>query len=78
LRRYGSLQKLLAAGRFAAEAKQLRLFRSIATMNQKAPLPRIRDQNPTWQEAAALAKTWRLDQLSVRLDAMRDATISGR
>jgi exodeoxyribonuclease-3 len=78
LRRYGSLQKLLAAGRFAAEAKQLRLFRSIATMNPKAPLPRIRDQNPTWQEAAALAKTWRLDQLSVRLDATRDATISGR
>ena len=78
LRRYGSLQKLLAAGRFAAEAKQLRLFRSIATMNPKAPLPRIRDQNPTWQEAAALAKTWRLNQLSVRLDAMRDATISGR
>ena len=56
LRRYGSLQKLLAAGRFAAEAKQLRLFRSIATMNPKAPLPRIRNQNPTWQEAAALAK----------------------
>ena len=78
LRRYGSLQKLLAAGRFAAEAKQLRLFRSIATMNPKAPLPRIRNQNPTWQEAAALAKTWRLNQLSVRLDAMRDATISGR
>ena len=74
LRRYGSLQKLLAAGRFAAEAEQLRLFRSIATMNPKAPLPRIRDQNPTWQEAAALAKTWRLDQLSVRLDAMRGAT----
>ena len=78
LRRYGSLQKLLAAGRFAAEAEQLRLFRSIATMNPKAPLPRIRDQNPTWQEAAALAKTWRLDQLSVRLDAMRGAVISGR
>jgi exodeoxyribonuclease-3 len=78
LRRYGSLQTLLAAGRFSARAEELRLFRSIATMNPKAPLPRIRDQNPTWQEAAALAKKWRLNQLSARLNAMRGATISER
>jgi DNA polymerase I len=69
LRRYGSLEALLAAGRFASQAEQLRLFRSIATMNPKAPLPRIPDQKPTWKEAAALAKTWRLKQLAARLDA---------
>jgi exodeoxyribonuclease III len=76
LRRYGSLEALLAAGRFPAQADELRLFRSIATMNPKAPLPRILDQKPTWQEAAALAKRWHLKQLSARLDARRPATIA--
>jgi exodeoxyribonuclease III len=69
LRRHGSLEALLAAGRFASQAEQLRLFRSIATMNPKAPLPRIPDQKPTWKEAAALARKWRLKQLAARLDA---------
>jgi DNA polymerase-1 len=70
LRRYGSLEALLVAGRFPAQAEQLRLFRSIATMNAKAPLPRMRDQKPTWEEAAALAKKWHLKQLAGRLSAM--------
>jgi exodeoxyribonuclease-3 len=70
IRRYGSLEAVLAAGRFAAQADELRLFRSIATMDAKAPLPRIRDQRPTWMEAAALAKKWRLNQLSARLAAL--------
>jgi hypothetical protein len=59
LRRYGTLEQALAAGRFAAQANQLRLFRSIATMNRKAPLPALRDQKPTWANAAALATKWR-------------------
>jgi 5'-3' exonuclease len=42
LRRYGTLEKALAAGRFPAHAKQLRLFRSIATMNRKAPISALR------------------------------------
>jgi DNA polymerase-1 len=70
LRRYGSLEALLAAGRFPAQADELRLFRSIATMNPKAPLPRVRDQKPTWTEAAALAKRWHLKQLASRLDGL--------
>lgn len=76
LRRYGSLEGLLATGRFSAQAGQLRLFRSIATMNPKAPLPRIRDQKPTWKEAAKLAKQWLLKQLSARLNAMPSAIIA--
>jgi DNA polymerase I len=40
LQRYGSLEAALAAGRFPAMAESLRLFKSIATMNRKAPLPR--------------------------------------
>jgi DNA polymerase-1 len=67
LRRYGSLDALLAAGRFPAHAEQLRLFRSIATMDPKAPLPPLRDQTPTWEEAAALARTWRLQKLGERI-----------
>lgn len=70
LRRYGSLHAMLAAGRFPAHAEQLRLFRSIATMDPKAPLPAIRDQKPTWGTAAALARKWRLGKLAERLDAL--------
>ena len=76
VRRYGSLDALLAAGRFTAQADQLRLFRSIATMNPKAPLPRIKDQQPTWADAAALAKKWHLNQLSTRLSALAAGTVA--
>jgi len=72
LRRYGSLEALLAAGRYSAHAEQLRLFRSIATMNPKAPLPPLRDQKATWKEAAALARTWRLGKLAERIEALAE------
>ena len=36
--KYGSLEKLLAAGRFSAQAEELRLYKSIATMDRRAPL----------------------------------------
>ena len=45
----------------------LRLYRSIATMNRKAPVPQLADQKPTWQKAAALARKWELKQLAMRL-----------
>jgi exodeoxyribonuclease-3 len=67
LHRYGSLEAALAAGRFAQQADELRLYRDIATMNRKAPLPAIRDQAPTWMKASALARRWGLNQLSQRL-----------
>jgi DNA polymerase-1 len=57
----------LAAGRFPTQAKDLRLFRSIATMNPNAPLPSLRDQKPTWGKSAALARKWELNQLAMRL-----------
>jgi DNA polymerase-1 len=70
LARYGSVDALLAAGRYAAHAEQLRLFRAIATMNPKAPLPPLRDRTPRWDEAAALARKWRLANLADRIDAI--------
>jgi exodeoxyribonuclease III len=45
--RYGCLEAALEAGRFPAMAERLRLFRSLATMNRKAPLPSLRSQKPT-------------------------------
>jgi DNA polymerase I len=70
LRQYGSLAAMLKAGRFARQAQELRLYRSIATMNRKAPLPRLPDQRPTWAQAAALAQRWELRQLAGRLDEL--------
>ncbi len=70
LRRHGSLEGALAAGRFAAQAKELRLYRSIATMDRKAPLPPLPDQAPTWSKAAALARKWQLNQLADRFAAL--------
>jgi exodeoxyribonuclease-3 len=70
LRQYGSLAAILKAGRFAKQADDLRLFRSIATMDRKAPLPSLARQKPTWAKAAALARKWQLKQLAERLDAM--------
>ena len=70
LRNYGSLEAALRAGRFSAQADALRLYRSIATMNAKAPLPHLADQEPTWAKAAALARSWELRQLAERLSAL--------
>jgi DNA polymerase I len=64
------LEALLMAGSFATQAKELRLYRSIATMDRKAPLPRLPDQTPSWDSAAALARTWGLNQLADRLGAL--------
>jgi DNA polymerase-1 len=67
LRRYHSLEAALAAGCLPGLAQRLRLFRSIATMNSKAPLPPLRSRKPTWEKASALAQSWELKQLAKRL-----------
>jgi DNA polymerase-1 len=67
LKRHGTLEDVLAAGLFAAQADDLRLFRSIATMNRTAPLPSLATQKPTWANAADLARIWGLNQLADRL-----------
>jgi DNA polymerase-1 len=70
IRRYGSLEAVLKAGRFPKQAAELRLYKSIATMNRKAPLPKLPDQTPTWAKAAALARDWELNALAGRLDVL--------
>ena len=70
LRNHGTLENVLAAGRFPAHAERLRMFRAIATMDRKAPLPRLVSQQPTWAKAAALAREWQLKQLADRLEKL--------
>ena len=70
LRKHGSLENAIAAGRLASQADKLRLYRSIATMDRSAPLPALRNQKPTWGRAAAQARDWQLNRLADRLDAL--------
>ena len=67
VRRYGTLDGVLAAGFFPTQVPMLRLFRSIATMDASAPLPSLADQTPTWGAASSLARSWGLKQLADRL-----------
>jgi 5'-3' exonuclease len=67
LREYGSLEAALDAGRFSAEAEDLRLYRRIAALDASAPLPPLADQNPSWAEASSLVRDWGLNQLADRL-----------
>ena len=68
LHRYGSLEGAIAAGRFTEQAEELKLYKRIATMDSKAPIPALADQAPTWGNAARLALEWELDRLAERLE----------
>ena len=70
LAEYGSLEAALAAGRFSAQAEELRLYRRIAALDASAPLPSLSDQSPSWAEASALSDSWGLNALSKRLTAL--------
>jgi DNA polymerase-1 len=70
VQRYGTLDGVLEAGIFQTQAKMLRLYRLIATMDAKAPLPLLADQQPTWGSASTFARDWGLNQLADRLAGM--------
>ena len=70
LAQYGSLDAALAAGRFAAEADALRLYRRVATMDAEAPLPTLEDQEPTWASGTELARRWGLGRLAGRMETL--------
>jgi len=69
-RRYGSLDGVLKAGLFPTQAERLRLYRLIATMDAKAPLPSLADQEPAWGSATIFARDWGLNHLADRLGEM--------
>jgi exodeoxyribonuclease III len=68
LQRHGTLDGLLEAGLFQTQADLLRLYRLIATMDAKAPLPSLADQEPAWSSASDFARNWGLKQLADRLE----------
>jgi hypothetical protein len=70
VQQYGALEGVLEAGLFRIQAEMLRLYRLIATMDAKAPLPSLADQEPTWSSASDFARDWGLNQLADRLDGM--------
>jgi DNA polymerase-1 len=70
LRQYGTLEEALAAGRFSAQAEELRIYRRMATLDASAPLPPLADQQPQWAEASQFAAGWGLNALSKRLAAL--------
>jgi len=70
MQRYRTLNGVLEAGLFKTQAEMLRLYRLIATMDAKAPLPLLADQEPTWGSASTFARNWGLNQLADRLGEM--------
>jgi DNA polymerase-1 len=70
LAQYRTLEDALAAGRFAAEAEDLRLYRRIAQMDASAPLPLLADQTPTWAEASSFLRQLGLDASARRVDSL--------
>jgi DNA polymerase-1 len=70
VRRYGTLDGVLKAGLFQTQAETLRLYRLIGTMDAKAPLPLLADQEPTWASASTSTRDWGLNQLADRLGEM--------
>ncbi len=68
LQEQGSLETLLGAGRFAAEADRLRDYRSLASMDANAPLPELVDTQPDWEAGAAAARELGLERLALRLE----------
>jgi DNA polymerase-1 len=73
LARYATLEEAIAAGRFQSQAETLLLYKRIATMDARAPLPAIGKQKPTWDKAAALAREWDLNKLAERLEKLDGA-----
>jgi DNA polymerase-1 len=68
LRQYGSLEALLEAGRFSAEAERLQLYRRVATLDADAPLPPVDDREPDWRVGGAKARELGLERLAERLE----------
>jgi DNA polymerase I len=73
LRKFGTLEGALAAGQFKEQARELRLYKQIATMDATAPLPVLKDQTSNWTKAAALMRDWKLDKLAERFEQLTDA-----
>lgn len=70
LKEYGSLEAALDAGRFSAQADELRIYKRMATLDASAPLPPLDDQTPKWQEASAYVRELGLNALADRVGGL--------
>lgn len=70
LAEFGSLEALLDAGRFAAEADALRRYLHIARLDHAAPLAPLPDRQPDWPAAAGAVRDLGLPRLAERLAAL--------
>jgi len=70
LAQYGSLDAMLAEGRFEAQAEELRMYRRMATLDASAPLPPLNDQTPKWAEASSFVRELGLNALAERVAAL--------
>jgi DNA polymerase-1 len=66
LAQYGSLEAMLDAGRFAAEADALRMYRRVATFDVDAPLPPLPEHGPDWLAGAEAADRIGLARVAAR------------
>jgi DNA polymerase I len=66
LAQYGSLEAMLEAGRFAAEAEALRMYRLVATFDAAAPLPPLPERGPDWAAGAEAAEALGLARVAAR------------
>src|SRR5512133_461849 len=70
LAQYGTLEAMLADGRFGAQAEELRIYRRMATLDASAPLPPLKNQTPKWAEASAFVRELGLNALADRVAAL--------
>ena len=70
LKEYGTLEAALEAGRFSAQADELRIYKRMATLDPSAPLPQLDDQLPKWQEASGYVRELGLNALADRVAAL--------
>jgi DNA polymerase-1 len=68
LAQHGTLEGLLEAGRFSAEADALRMYRRVATMDPGPEIPPLPDREPNWHAGAAAAEELGLRRLAERLE----------
>jgi DNA polymerase I len=73
LKKYATLEEMLAEGKFDNQAEDLRLYKRIATMVRDIKLPAIKSTVPDWASGAALARKWELNGLADRLEKLAAA-----
>jgi DNA polymerase-1 len=73
LKKYATLEEMLADGKFESQADDLRLYKRIATMVRDVKLPPIKSAAPDWASGAALARKWELNGLADRLEKLAAA-----